>query len=62
MQLYAQAHWREREVLPISFFFVWTTFEHQMQEFYASEKVQVFSFAGKKPNCDTSRATNEQVR
>ena len=28
---------------PIYFNYVWTTFEHQVQNLYASQKVQVFS-------------------
>ena len=28
---------------PISFIYVWTTFEHQVQNLYASRKFQIFS-------------------
>ena len=37
-------HWieREREVYPISFIYVWTTFKHQVQDLYAPQNVLVF--------------------
>ena len=33
---------REREVYPISFIYVWTTFKHQVQDLYAPQNVLVF--------------------
>ena len=43
MQLYSPTQWGKRQVYPISFLYVWTTFELQFQDFYASEEIQVFS-------------------
>ena len=32
---------------PISFIYVWATFEHELQDLYASQKVQVFPSLGR---------------
>ena len=43
MHLHSPTQWRKREVYPISSFFVWTAFKHQVQDLYASWESPVFS-------------------
>ena len=43
MQLISATHWRKRYIYPISSINVWTAFENQAQDFYASPKVQALS-------------------
>ena len=48
---------------PVSFIYVRTTFEHQVQDMYASQTVQAFSSPPQatKHISDTSRSTNQHV-
>ena len=43
MQLNSPTQWNTKVVYPISFIYVWTTSEDQVQDFYASQKLQVNS-------------------
>ena len=52
----------KEKLKPVFFIYAWTTFEHQVKDMYASQKVQVFIvFAGQKHISGTHRTTNEQV-
>ena len=51
MQLHSPTLWSKRVVYPISFIYVFRTFEHQVQNSYASQKVQVSSTL-RKPETD----------
>ena len=63
MQLYSPTQRSKRELYPVSFIYVWATFEHQVHDLYAFRKIQVFLiFTGQKHISGISRASNEQVQ
>ena len=43
MQLFSSTHWSTIEFNPLSFIFVWTRFEHKVQDMYVSQNGQVLS-------------------
>ena len=51
---------KKRDVYPISFIFVWTTFKHQIPDLCAFPKFQIFLVFGvQKHISNTYRATND---
>ena len=54
----------KEKLWPVSLIYVSTKFEHQVNDMYASQKVQGFFlvFAGQKHISGTRRASNEQVQ
>ena len=52
----------EEKLYPTSFSYVWTSFEHQIQDKHATQRIQVFPvFADQEHNSGTSRVNIEQV-
>ena len=55
--------WSKREKYAISFSYVWTTFEHQVQDMNVTQNVQVLSnFRPPQKNSGKSGASDEQVQ
>ena len=52
----------KKKLQSVSFAYIWTIFEHQGKDMYASQKVQIFLFfPGLKHISVLHRATNEQL-
>ena len=59
MQLLPSTEWRKIEVYPISFSYVWTITEHQIQDLQVSRKIQVF-FSLRWPQIQIQRKQGHQ--
>ena len=63
MQPCSPTHWSKKVVYPISFFYVWTKLEHEIQDMNATQNVKVLSsFRQPQKNSGNSGTTDEQVQ
>ena len=63
IQLPSPTQSRKWEMHPFSFFHVWTTFEHQVQDLYASQNFKFYTvFVGQKHISGNNSCNNEQVQ